>query len=831
MKNSTTIARWSARLEAHLSTHAFTHLFIAFYAAATFLMFVWGAVGEYKFQQEEGRETLFRWLITIARGAGYSLNLNCAFVILLAARLFFTWLRDTPLNLILPLDKAFPLIHIIVGYTIAVSVVIHAVFHLGWIIKFDEWDSGLWSFTMSAATGFFLLATFALMIVFSLPSVRKKHFTWFYRVHIVGAVLFFLLLIFHGMFRQRPETYKYITPPLIIYLLDRVIRKFKRSEATLELNAENSAFKDDKVLELRVPKPFNYKSGQYAEIKVPSLNREWHPFTIASAAHEDTMVFYIKNLGDWTSKLHDAFQQRMDGAVSQPLIVQVRGPFGAPAQHVNGYERVILIAGGIGGTPFSAICKELHHLNKAREDNSMVFLKDNLSEAEARVQESLAQLYDADISNKGPSNEETQQRNIYVSDMLRITANNSQLRNLTSPNASFAAPTQGNTDPEFDAVMIEDDTSVVSAESHSTGMSFLTAEDGSSAVVRIKHGQESSKKPATYDTPPRQEFDGHRQSAQGRFDRRARLLAFLHTSRVYFALLISLVIRIVILCFGSILKSPFMTLAAEEGEFDIIWSVIADTAVSFIFVIVLPLTVALEVSFMGHKYFHSSRRILDFITFFPLTIIYTAVSLRTSITGEPENTLVLVLHYVMYIPLVFLLLAARLYRSIGSRDILADECTCHHEDLVPEVDFVWTSPDDGSDEWLRRELEPLSGGTDFRLHRYITRANKDDLEYGEDYISTQTGRPKWEQVFSEVARTTHSGASVGVFFCGPHPMGKAARAAMRRVEITSNLRGAFLNGTSDAVLEEDLGVSREELHRLRQKGCAVRFVFREENFG
>lgn len=45
----------------------------------------------------------------------------------------------------------------------------------------------------------------------------------------------------------------------------------------------------------------------------------------------------------------------------EALRVPLRGPFGSPAQHTRDYNRVILISGGIGATPFTSICKDWYH--------------------------------------------------------------------------------------------------------------------------------------------------------------------------------------------------------------------------------------------------------------------------------------------------------------------------------------------------------------------------------------------------------------------------------------------------------------------------------------
>lgn len=132
-----------AQVESYLSSNSFILIFLFVYVNALFLMYVWGARDEYAHQKGHDR----RWAITIARGFGYTLNLNCALVILLAARLSFTLLRETALNLILPFDKTFPAFHIVVGYCIAGAVIGHGVFHMIWIIVWNGWGPGIWGVT------------------------------------------------------------------------------------------------------------------------------------------------------------------------------------------------------------------------------------------------------------------------------------------------------------------------------------------------------------------------------------------------------------------------------------------------------------------------------------------------------------------------------------------------------------------------------------------------------------------------------------------------------------------------------------------------------------
>jgi hypothetical protein len=105
----------------------------------------------------------------------------------------------------------------------------------------------------------------------------------------------------------------------------------------------------------------HYQPGQYFFINIPCISlNEWHPFT-ASAVLDDGILLYIKSMGkpqgapkSWTSKLADLARR---GLAHEVPMLRLSGPFG----HINldGYETILLFAGGIGITPMIAIFAEL----------------------------------------------------------------------------------------------------------------------------------------------------------------------------------------------------------------------------------------------------------------------------------------------------------------------------------------------------------------------------------------------------------------------------------------------------------------------------------------
>lgn len=237
---------------------------------------------------------------------------------------------------------------------------------------------------------------------------------------------------------------------------------------------------------------------------------------------------------------------------------------------------------------------------------------------------------------------------------------------------------------------------------------------------------------------------------------------------------------------------------------------------------------------MKGKFFARTGRWLDLLALGMLAFS-AAVSIGSysSPVHEGSQGAFTVLHFGILLPLEFLLLSFRMYRSIGVGllDPSSPGSGFRCAELVPDTDFLWTTPHGKDDEWLRSDLSPLSKGTELRLQRYVTR-EKGPLEENPDekHIVTASGRPKWEPFFAQIADKTPSGGEVGVFFCGPPKMGDAIQRAIRAVEVHSNILGLYMS-LEDDKLTEDFGIKDEkDLRLLRKYGCSVRFVFREENF-
>ena len=118
----------------------------------------------------------------------------------------------------------------------------------------------------------------------------------------------------------------------------------------------------DRTLAFEFDKPsgFVFKAGQFAEIAwvdPPETDAEGNAraFSIASAPHEEPLVF--------TTRLRDTAFKRVLQKTPIGTLAKLEGPFGDLTLHNNVSRPAILMAGGIGITPFRSIIRRAAHEN------------------------------------------------------------------------------------------------------------------------------------------------------------------------------------------------------------------------------------------------------------------------------------------------------------------------------------------------------------------------------------------------------------------------------------------------------------------------------------
>lgn len=155
---------------------------------------------------------------------------------------------------------------------------------------------------------------------------------------------------------------------MVAYSVDRALR-YRRTSGSIDCSIDCFKLHSGGITGMKLPKLFDFKPGQFAQVQIPGIDSSYHPFTIASAQHDEYIKFYIRAAGTWTNALRDLVQEKLDsGTDCDPITVRYRGPYGAPAQHVSSYRNVVLVAGGVGSTPFCSIARSCDNKLKDSKD-------------------------------------------------------------------------------------------------------------------------------------------------------------------------------------------------------------------------------------------------------------------------------------------------------------------------------------------------------------------------------------------------------------------------------------------------------------------------------
>lgn len=291
--------------------------------------------------------------VQLARGFGRVLDVNLLLLLLPTFRVVVSKLRQTPLSRLIPLDDTLGM-HRVMGHVVFWSGLAHGAAHTARYVAHGRAPAVFYT-DLAAGTGALLVLVGAVIWACALPAVRRSHrFELFWLAH--RAYLPWLALAV----AHTPRTWAWMALPLALLVVEHALRRLRRVRAAKALAIEALASGVTRVT-VATPPGFRHRAGDYVYVRVPSLSRgEWHPFTVSSAPQrEGVFTLHVRSLGNWTRALHELAETRARVGAKFPVDLEVDGPYGTPSSHIFEARVPVLVAAGIGVTPFAAILESL----------------------------------------------------------------------------------------------------------------------------------------------------------------------------------------------------------------------------------------------------------------------------------------------------------------------------------------------------------------------------------------------------------------------------------------------------------------------------------------
>ncbi|RHZ48256.1 hypothetical protein CDV55_101292 [Aspergillus turcosus] len=338
------------------------------------------------------------WLLTLCihqTGTDY-LHVTKRFGIVAAAQLPTHFIlavksRYNPLALIFntSYERLLPW-HRISGRLIFLLIVVHVSLYLNYFIQTATLQEHLTS--LDVILGIISFMSLFAMMSTSIEAVRCRNYRIFYITHWTLASLLLIFLIFHA----KPLRW-YIIETLAVTLLSRLSRL-----DTITVYAAVSRIPRTNLISLQIPIPaskiqrFRAAPGQHVylslhaetamKVKSSLIQNMFlrNPFTVANVSENNVITLVARVQDGPTSRALDA----LANSAEKPSLVEIYGPFGSIPRFsklARKYDRILVVAGGVGATFALPVYRELKEQveaeGKGQDRNTFVWSMKTLDEA------------------------------------------------------------------------------------------------------------------------------------------------------------------------------------------------------------------------------------------------------------------------------------------------------------------------------------------------------------------------------------------------------------------------------------------------------------------
>lgn len=367
------------------------NIFFFIHFASTIIIWIHFALIKFEQQAEKVPEDAHRYWLKrlvppIEFGSMHAILFQMALIPITMCRCSISALAESAVNKVIPLNRALAM-HIHLGYTMITIVFFATIFFFFFFgLLCSEGEQAFCDkFTMEIMiTGYCILGT---LLIIGITSHFRHRIPYeiFYGLHHV-VFLMYIITIAHTLDMeqrrgrsQRSQTFKWFSSTLLYYFCDRVAMHMNhRYDTKIISSSVVWGSKGSKLIILKVQRPalFEFKSGQYAYIRIKEINNQWHPFSIASRPDSSILEFYIQVFEGkaWTKKLWDLFDVDVHNTK-----IEVMGPYGTSLCQSRNYSHILAIGGGTGVVPILSMYKDHIH-NLLRLDPNKFFMEMQESE-------------------------------------------------------------------------------------------------------------------------------------------------------------------------------------------------------------------------------------------------------------------------------------------------------------------------------------------------------------------------------------------------------------------------------------------------------------------